>query len=460
MRNITHTLLLFTLSLSYFFLISCQASNVTPLTSNPPPDNPNPQTAPLVRISFNGFDPETTNLRFTEGQIITFELDTLDSTITSASLSQISGPIVNFGELTVGGFSSNDGDVLRGDGVDDIEFTFQDVEGPRRAVLDRNLRARVEFVAPSVSAQSTITFRFQSSSSTQSRTRRVPIIIEDDAGAITLTGQVSKGLVSNTRVRLFSVDGFIEDILGTNRQIVEPVQIDNTGTYRFTLPPAIDFEELLLYEIEADGADMICDAPQGCNSFAFGETFEVEDDLDLRAFIPVPQLGTTQIVNINILTTLTARSAQNLAEGFERVDAEDVSRGQQETARIFGLPNQDFTRIPFVDVTRPITSTNETAIRAAMIGGGVLGATFAHSDPDDDEDYLEELDDFIDDYGDGLIACQNSPEQTTLSFEDIMVYALQIAEMNGSAVTQNFFRSRLNGIRNGTISCDFLSRVQ
>lgn len=447
----------FLLGVSSLLLTSCQAQSVRPLTSATAEQNPNPQTAPLVRITFDGFDPETTTLRFGEGQTVIFELDTVNSTITNASLSQSSGPLVNFGEMSVGGTSS-DGDIMIGEGVDDLRFTLRDVEGSRSAVFPRFLRLRAEFVMPSVTRRTNMTLRFQSSSPTQSRTRTIPIIIEDDASAITLSGQVSKGLVSNTRVKLFSVDGFITDII-SERQIVDPVQIDDTGTYRFTLLPAIDFEELLLYKIKADGADMVCDAPQGCKVVGFGETFEVEDDLDLRAYIPVPQLGTTQTVNVNILTTLTARGAQNLAEGFERVDPEDVSRARRETARIFGLPDQDFTKVPFVDVTQTITSTNENAIRVAMIGGGVLGAAFSHSDPDDDDDYLEELDDFIDDYGDGEVACRNAASQTTLSFEDIMASAFELSQINGSATTQAFFSARLLGIRNGNVACDFTPRV-
>jgi len=224
--------------------------------------------------------------------------------------------------------------------------------------------------------------------------------------------------------------------------------------------PSIDFEVLLLYKVKADGADMICDAPQGCIIADFGQTFEVDDDLDLRAYIRVPELGTTQTVNINILTTLAARSAQELAEGFERVDPDDTDRGRREVARIFGLSQSlDFTTIPFVDVTQPITSANENAIRAAMIGGGVLGAAFSHSDPDDEDDYLEELDDFIDEFKKGTVPCQNAADQKTLSIEDVMAFSLDVARINGSRTTQNFFGARLNGIRSGTIKCEFDPRI-
>lgn len=47
------------------------------------PDNPNPQTESLVLITFDGFDPEITVLRFSERQTVTFELDMLSSTITN-----------------------------------------------------------------------------------------------------------------------------------------------------------------------------------------------------------------------------------------------------------------------------------------------------------------------------------------------------------------------------------------
>lgn len=458
MRLRYNIVLIFILGLVSLCLISCQAQSVRPLTSNPPDREPDPATEPLVKISFDGYDPETTTLRFGEGQTVIFELDTLNSRIREASLSQSSGPSANFGEVSVGGKSATDGDIMDGDGINDIRFTLQDVEGPRLAVIKQNARLRAEFVMPSVSGRTTMTFQFRSASATESRLRTISIIIEDDAGAITLTGKVSKGLVSNTRVKLFSVDGFIDDFIN-ERQVVEPVQIDSTGTYNFTLLPAIDFEELLLYKIEADGADMVCDAPKGCRVVEFGETFEVEKDLDLRAYIRVPQMGTINTVNINILTTLTARSAQELAEGFERVDAEDVSRAQREAAGIFGLPIQDFTTVPFIDVTQPITSRDENAIRVAMIGGGILGAAFAHSDPDDDDDYLEEIKDFISEFKKGETPCRDSAAQKNLSIEDIFVSSFELSRINGSATTQQFFSERLNGLRNGNVSCSFLSRV-
>ena len=435
-------------------LSGCGSEPARPLQVTP--TDPAPGSEPLVRITFQGYEPETTNLRFSEGETVTFELDSVGSSITSASLSQTSGPTVNFGTMRVGGQES-DGDIAAGDGMDDITFTVRDVEGTRRAVFARNRRVSIDFVVPSIERRTEVVFRFQSSDPARSQTRSVSIVIEDDAGAITLTGRVSKGLVSNTRLRLFSVDGFIPDLLG-ERQIIEPVQIDETGTYSATLLQSIDFEDLLLYKIKADGADMVCDAPQGCRVAAFGETFEVEDDLDLRAYIPVPAFGTTQTVNINMLSTLAAKSAQELAEGFERVDPEDVQRGQREVAQVFGLPVQDFTAVPFVDVTRSTAGASENAARVAMIGGGVLGAAFAQSDPDDNDDYLEELEDFIDEFKKARAPCRDAPEQTNISIEDITASALEIARMTGSLETQRFFEQRLRGIRNGTITCDYLPR--
>lgn len=441
--------------MSALLLLSC-GEDVRPLMSNPPAADPDPRTDPLVDIAFNGFDPETTVLRFSEGQTVTFEIDTLGSEITTASLVQTSGPLADFGTMTINGESSG-GDLNVGNGTEDVRFFLQDVEGPREAIFPLRSRARVEFVMPSVTTRTNMTFRFQAADPSQSRTRFIPVIIEDDAAAITLTGRVSKGLISNTKVKLFSVDGFIDDFLNP-RQIVEPVQINAAGIYNFTLLPAIDFEELLLYKIEGDGADMVCDAPHGCGTTPFGQTFEVEDDIDLRAYLRVPQFGTTQTVNVNILTTLSARTAQDIAEGFERVDAEDVARAQREVADIFRLPNQNFTEVPFVDVTRQIVSRDENAVRVAMIGGGVLGAAFAQSDPDDDDDYLEEIKDFIDDFSKGRVDCQDAPSQTTISVEDVISSALDLSRINGSIATQEFFRIRLTGIRTGLDGCNFSAR--
>ena len=449
MRQITTTFI----GLTSLLITSCGGGGAQPLRSDASLADDNPQTAPLVDISFNGFNPETTTLRFSEGEMITFSMRTMGTTVSSASLLQTSGPRINFGTISARGEES-EGDLdVSTTGTDPIQFTLSDVEGQRVARIGQFDRLDVEFLAPGVTQRTGLNFRFQSSGPSGSRNRVIPIVIEDDASALTLNGQVSKGLVTNTDIRLFSVDSF--NLLGNgNREIVERVRIDESGRYNFTVLPSTDLEELLRFEVEGDGADMICDAPQGCNEFAFGDTFEVEDDLDLRALIEVPSLGTTRTANINILTTLAAKRAGQL-NGFRRVSPGDLRDASEDVASVFGIVNQDYSTVPFIDVTQPFVSFDENAVRIAMISAGVLGATFLHSDPDDDDDYLEELDDFIDEFGDREVFCRDAPQQTTLSIEDVIAQALEVARLNGDPVSQNFFQSRLNSIRNGTFTCEF-----
>ena len=443
-----------------FILSSCggggSSGSAQPLRSDQTTDA-NPETEALVEISFNGFNPETTNLRFNEGEMITFEIVRFNPGVTTASLSQTAGPAINFGAFeSFGEMSETDLDTTdSSNSTDTLRFTLNDVEGQRTAVIDRFDRLRVTFRAPSVTTGTTLIFRFQSSGTTGSRTRNIPIVIEDDATVLTLNGRVSKGLVTNTEIELFSVDR-LTIIFNGNREIVEPVNIDETGGYNFTVLPATDLEELLRFEVEGDGADMICDAPMGCNDAAFGEFFEVEDDLDLRALIPVPPFGTTRTANINIMTTLVVSRAGSL-NGLRRINLQDVEDSREDVASVFGIRNQDYSTVPFIDITQPFTSTNEDAIRLAMISGGILGATFLHSDPDDDEDYLEELDDFIDEFGDREVFCRDAEDQRTLSIEDVMSQALEISRIHSDALTQRFFQDRLAAIRNGSFDCQFIT---
>ena len=452
MRRIAKTFIM----LASLLFTSCGGggSSPEPLRSDPSLTDDNPATAPLVDISFNGFNPETTTLRFSEGQIITFRVDMASDSVDSGTLSQTSGPVIDFGTASVSGRDSN-GDLDISSGDNPFELTLFDVEGTREIRFDRFSRPTVEFRAPSVTQRTTLNFRFQSRGGSTSRDRTIPIIIEDDATAITLTGQVSKGLVMNSEVELFSVDS-LDLFFSGNREIIDPVDTDETGTFNFTVLPATDLEELLRFEVEGDDADMVCDAPRGCNDAAFGEVFEVEDDLDLRALIEVPLFGTTRIVNINILTSLATERAGQL-NNLRRVSPRDLEDATSDVASVFGITNQDYTTVPFIDVTQPFTSSNEDAIRAAMIGGGVLGAAFLHSDPDDDEDYLEEIDDFIDEFETRRVFCQDAPNQTTMSIEDIMSQALEVARINGDALTQSFFQNRVNAIRNGSFSCNFFT---
>jgi len=436
-------------------LASCGGgSNVQPLRSDGSLADDNPLTAPLVGVSFNGFNAETTTLRFSEGETITFRIDMIGTNVVEGSLSQTSGPRVNFGTMSAAGEDSlGDLDTASGNSV--FNFTLEDVEGTRRARIDTFQRLTVDFRAPSVTQRTTLNFRFQSRTGSTSRDRIIPVIIEDDAAALTIEGHVSKGLVTNTDIRLFSIDGLDLGITGI-REIIERVRIDETGQYSFTVLPATDVEDLLRFEVEGDGADMICDAPQGCNDYAFGEVFEVEDDLDLRALIEVPQFGTTRVANVNLMTTLASGRAGKL-NNLRRVSPEDLEDARRDVASVFGIPNQDFSNVPFIDITQPFVSSDENAVRIAMIGGGILGATFLHSDPDDDEDYLEELDEFIEDFEDRELFCRNSADQTTLSMEDIISQALEISQIHGDLLIQNFFQNRLTQIRNGSFNCEFFT---
>lgn len=448
MRNI----LMILIGIICLVLASCQAQGPEPLRSDPSMADDNPQTAPLIGISFNGFNPETTTLRFSEGETITFRIEDIAAGVDTASLTQLSGPPINFGTICAAGRKS-DGDIDIGGGVDDVAVTLMDVEGQRNAIINRFSQFSVDFQAPSVTESTQLIFQFRSSSPTASRVRNITITIEDNASAITLNGQVSKGLVMNTDIRLFSVDS-LTVIVDGNREIVEPANIDDTGNYTFTVLPATDLEDLLRFEVEGDGADMVCDAPQGCNESAFGESFEVDGDLDLRALIEVPQFGSTLTANVNIMTTLATKRAGQL-NGFSRVSPRDLRDASEDVASVLGLEEQDFSTVPFVDVTQPIISQDENAVRIAIMSGAILGASFLHNDPDDDDDYLDALDDFIDEFGDRIVFCQDAPNQSTISVEDIMVQALEIANINGNLITQNFFLGRVNSIRNGSFTCEF-----
>ena len=71
----------------------------------------------------------------------------------------------------------------------------------------------------------------------------------------------SKGELNNSFGRgtqLFSVDS-LDLFISGNREIIAPVDTDETGTFNFTVLPATDLEELLRFEVEGDDADMVCD---------------------------------------------------------------------------------------------------------------------------------------------------------------------------------------------------------
>ena len=112
--------------LAGLLLSSCGgSSSPQPLRSDLSLADDNPQTAPLVEISFNGFDPETTSLRFTEGETITFRVEMIGNGVETASLSQTSGPQIDFGIAEAAGQES-DGDLDTSSVDDPFRFTLVD----------------------------------------------------------------------------------------------------------------------------------------------------------------------------------------------------------------------------------------------------------------------------------------------------------------------------------------------
>lgn len=186
---------------------------------------------------------------------------------------------------------------------------------------------------------------------------------------------------------------------------------------------------------------MICDA-ENCLSeggIAFGSPLSIPADevgafpRTLSAAVPTPAIGTTD-VNVNMFTHYQVLDM--VAQGFIRqaqqggdviIIPEDYSSTRANTARLFGLPDEDFFTLPFIDVTQSITSTDQDAVYAALLGGGLLGAALEAVEP------FSAISDFqTRAVSYNVIANESTDNREFISIEDIYENALALGTQIGA----------------------------
>ena len=96
------------------------------------------------------------------------------------------------------------------------------------------------------------------------------------------------------------------------------------GSFSLTLPESAGFRSYIVEIVVRGDEDalMVCDAPAGCDGTAFGNTFPIGADVDLRAYVSDLDDGDIANVNLNLLTTLAAaETASGLPDPINLADA-------------------------------------------------------------------------------------------------------------------------------------------
>ncbi len=266
---------------------------------------------------------------------------------------------------------------------------------------------------------------------------------------ITLAGIVHKGVISGADVRILDA----EDGADGTPLVSGTTAAD--GSYSLTVPEGTQVSDMLVVEARLAGAQMVCDAANCLSEggIDFGSSFVIPPDgtgpndvpRTLTAAVLTPPFGTTE-VNVNMFShyqlldmvgQALARQAQNGGEAI--IISQDYLPTRQNTASLFALPDADFYAIPFVDITSTISSSDQTAIYAALLGGGLLGAALEAAAPFDALQIFQGQA-----VTDNLIANESNDNREIISVEDIYENASDVANQIGD--TGNAFTGAQNAI--------------
>ena len=294
------------------------------------------------------------------------------------------------------------------------------------------------FTAPSVTAETTSTCTATARDAAGNEgTATLTVTVTPPPQTITLTGIVHKGAISGAEVRLLdAADGEGSTPIATTTTAAD-------GSYSLTIPEGTQLSDLLVLDARIANAQMVCDAAncQSEGGVAFGSNFVIPADRtgpndrprSLFAALITPPIGTTE-VNVNMFTHYQFLDMVGLAlirqaqMGGEAIAiSSDYAPTRANTANVFALEDSNFYAIPFVDITQTISSSDQNAIYAGLLAGGLLGAALEAVSPFDAITFFEGQ---IVSYN--LIANESNDNREIISLEDIFENASDVAAQIGA----------------------------
>ena len=277
---------------------------------------------------------------------------------------------------------------------------------------------------------------------------------ENNSSTINLTGVAAKGVLPNTNIVVF--DPFLppEDITDEDEGLLGSGVTNADGEFSISVQTNEDTGEFLAVAALFEGATMICDAPSGCiGGASFGEPVALsaleENGVNaLFSIFPKPAPGTDAVANLNLFTHMqlfrmlgiALETPRETPEGEESapvtLEAQHVEPAFNFIVNAFQLESEPFHTVPFVDVTRPIESTNQNAVNMALLSAGFLEAgTQAQLESRGDDAVIHDVFDLV--FGPTLLRqiftlnerdAENNPR--LMSLEDIFEAGLKTAELN------------------------------
>jgi len=273
-----------------------------------------------------------------------------------------------------------------------------------------------------------------------------------DPDDLTVSGTISKGILSNAPVSLYAV------VLGPNNNVVTlgETVTDENGRYEVTISREAAGSSFYVASTLSE-ATTVCDAPLGCGTTNFGGQFTYADDgfipasnsgdgfistvsnpsaLNtlrngnvLFASVATPLTASTIEKNVNLITTLMFTNINieqgGFASSFAVISVSQL-RAAERISNLFGISGIEGFDIPFVDITETISSTDSEAIKAAILAGG-MQAVMSEGFPD--QVYSAFIRDLFNNGGEFLVR-EATPTSTTVSLEDIYLAALDIEVIN------------------------------
>ncbi|MGM0564999.1 MAG: hypothetical protein ACQES2_11755 [Pseudomonadota bacterium] len=254
----------------------------------------------------------------------------------------------------------------------------------------------------------------------------------DSSTAASINGSATKGTLIGARVELYGFDQSGAFLLAESTT-------DASGDYELSVPD--DYRgpaKLVVSAAPGGNTTMVCDAPAGCGSAAFGQTLPVSPNLELTAY----QREVLPGQPVQLHATPYTHLAASLVDG-NTVDAASIAAATRQVADLFQLPG-DFSSIKPADVTQ----TGEVAdASAAELRYSALIAAFAGGDGQDMANRLNDYTDSLAALGGQLAQTGANPDAPSL--EQLYTSARSVADQLDSNLLRSEFDSRLASLEGG-----------
>ncbi len=236
--------------------------------------------------------------------------------------------------------------------------------------------------------------------------------------AVEIVGSASKGPIFGGTVRVVDANDPSFEIASGSTSSVD-------GTYALSVHPLVDFDGGFVKVIVSggNGATMVCDAPSGCGSQAFGETLTLGDLFEISALAEASVDGASLTVHVSALTTLATRLAEQNATGSV-IDQSVIDAANQKLSDLTGLSTIDLISISGINITDAGAGGEASLdeLRSAFVNAGILESVMESASVLETQ-FEALITDFVASGG-SLVINEAADDPSLISLEDIFGNAL------------------------------------